>query len=155
MNRLIVPALSLVLLGGVTAQAAPPNNNEQFAQNQDWQNRQQQQDQHGDHRTGGNQGQAGPEHNQMGYGQGGGHDMGGRDWNRYDQNHQFDRPHWNRGDRYRGHYEPVDDWRGHHLRRPPHGYRWVQTDDGDFILMAVTTGVILDLLLNQEPDRHR
>ncbi len=41
----------------------------------------------------------------------------------------------------------VDDWRGHNLRAPPRGYHWVQSG-ADYILVAITTGVILDLMLN-------
>ncbi len=48
---------------------------------------------------------------------------------------------------YRGHSYVVDDWRGHNLRQPPRGYHWVQ-NGGDYLLVAITTGVILDLLLN-------
>jgi len=57
----------------------------------------------------------------------------------------------------RGGYLPVEyrstryvvyDWRADHLREPPRGYRWVRSDNGDFLLVAITTGVIVDLLLN-------
>lgn len=41
----------------------------------------------------------------------------------------------------------VDDWRGHHLSAPPRGYHWVQTG-GDYVLAAVATGLIADILLN-------
>lgn len=62
-------------------------------------------------------------------------------------------PRWSRGDRlYRNYWGPnyyVDDWQSHHLRRPPRGYRWVHVDD-DYLLVAITTGIILDLLLNQD-----
>ena len=40
----------------------------------------------------------------------------------------------------------VSDWRGHHLSAPPRGYQWVQTG-GDFVLAAIATGVILNLVL--------
>lgn len=70
------------------------------------------------------------------------------DFYRHDVNHQYDRVHWGRGDHFSGHYVVVDDWRGHHLRRPPHGYRWVETDDGDFVLVAISTGIILDMMMN-------
>lgn len=59
-------------------------------------------------------------------------------------------------DFYRGGYLPVeyrhrnyvvDDWRGHQLSAPPRGYHWVQTG-GDYVLVAIATGVILQLLLN-------
>ena len=57
-----------------------------------------------------------------------------------------------RGDRmpmnYRGHQYVVDDWRGHGLRAPPRGYHWVQTG-GDYVLVAIATGVIMELLLNR------
>jgi Ni/Co efflux regulator RcnB len=60
--------------------------------------------------------------------------------------------HWHRGDRvsddYRGSRYEVRDWRGHHLSEPPRGYHWVQVD-GDFVLAAVATGVIADVLLNK------
>jgi Ni/Co efflux regulator RcnB len=48
---------------------------------------------------------------------------------------------------YRGRQYVVDDWRGHHLSAPPRGYHWVQTG-GDYVLVAIATGVILQLLLN-------
>lgn len=61
-------------------------------------------------------------------------------------NHEF-----YRGDRlpreYRNRQYVVDDWRGHHLSAPPRGYHWVQTG-GDYVLVAIATGVILQLLLN-------
>ena len=43
----------------------------------------------------------------------------------------------------------VTDWRRDRLREPPRGYHWVRSDNGDFLLVAITTGVIVDLLLNQ------
>ena len=48
---------------------------------------------------------------------------------------------------YRSHQYVVDDWRGHHLRQPPRGYHWVQVG-GDYVLAAIATGVIADMLLN-------
>ncbi|MBS0444742.1 MAG: RcnB family protein [Proteobacteria bacterium] len=48
---------------------------------------------------------------------------------------------------YRSRYYVVDDWRGHHLRRPPPGYYWVQSGP-DYLLVAVATGIIADMLLN-------
>jgi Ni/Co efflux regulator RcnB len=49
---------------------------------------------------------------------------------------------------YRGASYVVDDWHGEHLRRPRRGYHWVRSDNGDFLLVAITTGVIVDLLLH-------
>jgi Ni/Co efflux regulator RcnB len=44
----------------------------------------------------------------------------------------------------------VNDWRSHHqLYAPPHGYHWVQADGGDYLLVAIATGLIANLLLNQ------
>jgi Ni/Co efflux regulator RcnB len=55
-----------------------------------------------------------------------------------------------RGDRlpweYRQRTYVVEDWRGHHLSAPPRGYHWVQAG-GDYVLVAIATGVILQLLL--------
>jgi Ni/Co efflux regulator RcnB len=57
---------------------------------------------------------------------------------------------WHKGDRipatYRDKHYEVD-WRSHHLRQPPAGYHWVQVN-GDYVLAAVATGVIADMLLN-------
>jgi len=49
---------------------------------------------------------------------------------------------------YRSRQYVVDDWRGHHLSAPPRGYQWVQTG-GDYVLAAIATGVILNVLINQ------
>ena len=44
----------------------------------------------------------------------------------------------------------VNDWRAHRgLYAPPYGYQWVQADSGDYLLMALATGLIANLLLNQ------
>lgn len=48
---------------------------------------------------------------------------------------------------YRGRQYEVTDWRADHLRQPPRGYRWVRSDNGDFLLVAVTTGIIASILL--------
>ena len=48
---------------------------------------------------------------------------------------------------YRNRQYVVDDWRGHRLSAPPRGYHWVQTG-GDYVLAAIATGVILQILLN-------
>lgn len=56
-----------------------------------------------------------------------------------------------RGDRlpaeYRHRNYVVDDWRSHNLSAPPRGYQWVQSGS-DYILVAIATGIILQLLLN-------
>ncbi|MGS0741625.1 RcnB family protein [Glaciimonas sp. GG7] len=48
---------------------------------------------------------------------------------------------------YRNRQYVVDDWRGHHLNAPPRGYHWVQVG-GDYVLAAIGTGIILQLLLD-------
>lgn len=58
---------------------------------------------------------------------------------------------WVKGGRvpaqYRTPHYVVTDWRRHGLRQPPRGYHWVQYG-GDYLLVAVATGVILQLILN-------
>lgn len=62
-------------------------------------------------------------------------------------------PQYRRGDhlpyelRQNRHY--VNDWRAHRLYAPPQGYQWVQADSGDYLLVALATGLIANLLLNQ------
>ena len=41
----------------------------------------------------------------------------------------------------------VQDWGYYGLRAPPPGYRWVYAD-GDFVLMALATGLIADVIIN-------
>ncbi len=48
--------------------------------------------------------------------------------------------------RYATRHYVVNDWRGHGLNAPPRGYHWVQTGS-DYVLIAIATGVILQLLL--------
>ena len=84
------------------------------------------------------------------------HDRGDRpDWDHPGYRHDDYRgvgPHheWRRGsrlpDEYRDHRYEVRDWRSHHLSEPPRGTHWVEIN-GDYVLAAVATGVILDTLL--------
>ena len=59
---------------------------------------------------------------------------------------------WHRGERIEiveiEHRYYIDDWAHYHLRQPPRGHRWVRTPDGKFILIAVATGIIADILLH-------
>jgi Ni/Co efflux regulator RcnB len=41
----------------------------------------------------------------------------------------------------------VNDWRYRHLRPPPRGYHWVRVNN-DYVLAAVTTGLIADIIAN-------
>lgn len=57
--------------------------------------------------------------------------------------------HWGRGQQmgYNDwHNARRVDWRRNHLRQPPRGYEWRRTDDR-FVMAAVTTGVILSVIL--------
>ena len=77
-----------------------------------------------------------------------------RDYNYSHQNQWAARAHrFQRGDqvpyqfRQRQYY--VNDWRAHQLYAPPYGHQWVRSDTGDYILMALATGLIVNLMLNQ------
>jgi Ni/Co efflux regulator RcnB len=92
-----------------------------------------------DRRNDGYQARGGGRYGDEGYG-------GGRRWDGAGPNHDI-----RRGGRlparYRNHQYVVDNWRDHHLRPPPRGYHWVQTG-GDYVLAAIATGVIADLIIN-------
>ncbi|OTG65197.1 RcnB family protein [Acinetobacter silvestris] len=84
----------------------------------------------------------------------------GQQWDhqpRYMQNHQayrhdLPRPHheWRRGQtipsQYRRSDYYIDDWQRYDLPAPPHGHRWLNVN-GDYVLVAVATGVIASILL--------
>lgn len=53
---------------------------------------------------------------------------------------------WVRGHRYHGPTYVVSNYGHYRLRPPPRGYHWVRADN-DFLLVAITTGIILDLAL--------
>jgi Ni/Co efflux regulator RcnB len=42
----------------------------------------------------------------------------------------------------------VTNWRAHRLAPPPRGYEWVQVGP-DYVLIAIATGLIANLILNQ------
>lgn len=54
---------------------------------------------------------------------------------------------WRRGYRYRGPTYVVQNYGYYRLRHPPRGYRWVQADNNDFLLVALATGIIADIAL--------
>lgn len=60
---------------------------------------------------------------------------------------------WRRGERlpsyYQSRYRQVD-YRREHLRAPPRGYRYVEDDRGDMLLVGVATGVILSIILSNQ-----
>jgi Ni/Co efflux regulator RcnB len=58
--------------------------------------------------------------------------------------------HWRRGQRM-GYNDwngaQVVDYRQHHLRQPPRGYEWRQSN-GQYVLAAVATGLIASIILS-------
>jgi Ni/Co efflux regulator RcnB len=42
----------------------------------------------------------------------------------------------------------VRDYYRYHLRRPPYGYSWVRDERGDYLLAAIATGIIADVIIN-------
>ncbi|KAA8731415.1 hypothetical protein F4V57_12560 [Acinetobacter qingfengensis] len=69
----------------------------------------------------------------------------------YDRN-RAPQPHedWKRGDRVPGEFRSkehyVNDWRDRDLPQPPRGHRWLEVN-GDYILVAVATGIITSILM--------
>ena len=58
---------------------------------------------------------------------------------------------WRRGDRLPSYYQQryrTIEYRREHLRPPPRGYRYVEDDRGDILLVGIATGVILSILLS-------
>lgn len=60
------------------------------------------------------------------------------------------RPHWSRGDHLPPHFRQrdyvVSDWRERHLRTPPRGYQWIRNDDDQYVLAAIATGIIAEIV---------
>jgi Ni/Co efflux regulator RcnB len=71
---------------------------------------------------------------------------------RFDARAPHPQAQWQRGGRLPGAYRApryvVDDWRGHRLQAPPRGYQWVGVG-GDFVLAAVATGLIAQIIAAQ------
>lgn len=80
-----------------------------------------------------------------GHGHGDGDDQG---WD-HPPGHHYG---WHKGERVDVVYmQPryyVEDYHVYHLAPPPPGHRWIRDPDGRFILVAVATGIIADILLN-------
>lgn len=85
-----------------------------------------------------------------GHGHGGGH--GHSEEGHPPGKHKGWHKKYNRGERIeRVYLEPryyVEDYRHYHLAPPPHGHRWVRHPDGRYLLVAVATGIIADILLH-------
>lgn len=54
---------------------------------------------------------------------------------------------WARGHRYYGPNYVVSNYGYYRLRPPPRGYHWVRSDN-NYLLVAIATGVILDIALH-------
>ena len=59
-------------------------------------------------------------------------------------------PPWARGRHYRhAGYAPtyvVHDYRHYGLHHPPRGHHWRRSDAGDFLMVAIATGIIADVI---------
>lgn len=55
--------------------------------------------------------------------------------------------HWQRGHRYDRPIYVVRDYRHYRLRQPPRGYGWVRGSNNDYLLVALATGIIMDIAL--------
>lgn len=63
--------------------------------------------------------------------------------------HRHRHPHdYRRGVVYVERRVYVDDYRDYDLAPPPRGHRWVRSPDGRYVLIAVATGIIADILLH-------
>ncbi|HET6553392.1 MAG TPA: RcnB family protein [Dyella sp.] len=49
---------------------------------------------------------------------------------------------------YRDRRYVVEDWQTYRLAPPPRDHQWVRSDDGEFVLVAVATGLIADIVIN-------
>ena len=93
-----------------------------------------------------------------GHGHGHGHDDGDdggwQDGDHHDHGRHlgWDK-HYRRGeylpDRYRVREYYVEDYGRYRLRPPPPGYGWYRSDDGEYVLVAIATGLIVQELLGQ------
>ena len=88
------------------------------------------------------------------YGKGPNFDHGSRgqaaSHNNWGKDYGANRHNWKRGQRigYNDwHNAPAVDYRQHHLRAPPRGYEWRESN-GQYILAAVATGIIASIILN-------
>lgn len=51
-------------------------------------------------------------------------------------------------DDYRDHRYVVENWHEYRLAPPPRDYQWVRSDNGEFLLVAISTGIIADIMLS-------
>jgi len=94
-----------------------------------------QDNQHGDHDG---------DHRGDDHGRGNDHRDYGRNDHR-DNWHPGNGGHWERNRRYDGRQVVFTDYRSRHLRAPGRGQHWVRADNGDLLLVAIATGIIVDI----------
>ena len=77
-----------------------------------------------------------------------GHDDGYRrvEYRYVERRHDHRHGRWERGYRYGGPIYVMHDYHHYHLRQPPRGYGWVRADN-NYLLVALATGLILDVAL--------
>jgi len=145
MKRAIAAALALSLLGGTAAMAHPAQyprdyqgqyqhgyNGDRYDDRRDYRY-----DERRDHR----------------------YDDRGDDRRGYGQQHRhYSGNAWRRGQRLPSHYRSsayyVNDYGRYGLRAPPRGHRWVRADN-DYVLAAIATGLIIQVLANSNNGYHR
>lgn len=81
------------------------------------------------------------------------HRRDGRHDDRYDRRDDYrheTRHEWRRGERIddRTHVVVIEHWRDRGLPQPPRGHRYVQVD-GEILLIAAATNLIVDVLANR------
>jgi len=81
------------------------------------------------------------------------HDQGRREF-RHEREREIRRDirreeRWERGHAlpYEYRREVVSNYDYYHLRRPPRGYHWVRAN-GDYLLVAIASGIIADVILH-------
>jgi Ni/Co efflux regulator RcnB len=152
MKKMSAIAVSLTLLGTSAALAQYNDNNSNRDRGANGQQQTEPQDRNNNQDKSQNRTQRGQE----GY-QSGSQEQGRND-NRQGSNEVRDNPHFSRGDRlsseYRDNSHVVSDWKGNHLRQPPRGYHWVQANN-QYVLAAVASGVIADIIMSNQNQRTR
>ena len=125
MKRLFTFAIAAALLAGSALAVAGPQDEHGHGDDKHWDDHD-----HGDHG-----------HNPKDDGR---HDNG--------KHKGWDKQAYRRGDRLPDRYYSrqyyVTDYERYHLRRPDPGYRWVRSDDNQFFLTVVASGIIVDIGVN-------
>ncbi|WP_445146524.1 RcnB family protein [Dyella sp. Tek66A03] len=143
MKRLFIFVVTAALLAGTAATYASPQDDSRYHD----QHRDDDRDHHdGDHRDG--------DHRDGDRDRGDrGHDRDYREEGHHDNGEHkgWEKQAYRRGermpDRYYSHEYYVTDYERYHVRRPDPGYRWVRSDDGQIVLTAIASGIIIDVAL--------